>query len=241
MLSFSDYFERNKDPIFQILVDVLRNSHSVLEIGSGTGQHGVYFAENLPHLIWHTSDLPKYSPEITERITREGPDNLRGPLELNVNDLPWPVSSMDAIFSANTLHIMPWKTVEHFFEAVGEVLVKGGVLCVYGPFRYGGRYTSESNARFDQHLKQRDPLRGIKDFQDIDRLAKNQGLTLIKPYSCINFADKVKKSPVFQHLRIATGSWLDFTSGEFQRQPQRADYVLQFRRQTVRRRDPAPQ
>jgi len=156
--SLSDYFELNKDPIFQILVDVLGNIHSVLEIGSGTGQHGVYFAENLPHLIWHTSDLPEYLPEITERIAREGPENLRSPLALNVCDRPWLVSSMDAIFNANTLHIMPWKTVEHFFEAVGEILVKGGVLCVYGPFRYGGRYTSKSNARFDQYLKQRDSL-----------------------------------------------------------------------------------
>jgi len=78
---------------------------------------------------------------------------------------------------------MPLKTVEHFFEAVGEVLVKGGVLYVYGPFRYGGRYTSESNACFDQYLKQLDPLSGINEFQDIDRLAKKQGLTLIKDYS----------------------------------------------------------
>ena len=122
-------------------------------------------------------------PEITERIAREGPENIRGPLALNVCDRPWPVSSMDAIFSANTLHIMPLKTVEHFFEAVGEVLVKGGVLCVYGPFRYGGRYTSESNARFDQYLKQQDPLSGIKEFQDIERLDKKQGLTLNKDYS----------------------------------------------------------
>ncbi len=179
----SNYFELNKDPILEILVAALGNSHSVLEIGSGTGQHGVYFAENLPHLVWHTSDLPEYLPEIAERIAREGPENLRGPLALNICDRPWPVSSMDVIFSANTLHIMPWKTVEHFFEAIGDVLIKGGVLCVYGPFRYGGRYTSESNARFDQYLKQRDPLSGIKDFQDIDRLAKKQGLDVIKDYS----------------------------------------------------------
>jgi cyclopropane fatty-acyl-phospholipid synthase-like methyltransferase len=183
LLSLSDYFELNKDPILKILVDVLGNIHNVLEIGSGTGQHGVYFAENLPHLVWYTSDLPENLPEITERIAREGPENLRDPLALDVCDRPWPVSSMDAIFSANTLHIMPWKTVENFFEGIGEVLVKGGVLCVYGPFRYGGRYTSESNARFDQYLKQRDPLSGIKDFQDIDRLAKKQGLNLLKDYS----------------------------------------------------------
>ncbi|MEE9550922.1 MAG: DUF938 domain-containing protein [Candidatus Binatia bacterium] len=183
MLSLSDYFELNKDPILKILVDVLGNIHNVLEIGSGTGQHGVYFAENLPHLVWYTSDLPENLPEITERIAREGPENLRDPLALDVCDRPWPVSSMDAIFSANTLHIMPWKTVENFFEGIGEVLVKGGVLCVYGPFRYGGRYTSESNVRFDQYLKQRDPLSGIKDFQDIDRLAKKQGLNLLKDYS----------------------------------------------------------
>ncbi len=122
-------------------------------------------------------------PEIPERIAREGPENIRGPLALNVCDRHWPVSSMDAIFSANTIHIIPLKTVEHFFEAVGEVLVKGGVLCVYCPFRYGGRYTRESNARFDQDLKQQDPLSGIKEFQDIERLAKKQGLTLNKDYS----------------------------------------------------------
>ena len=183
MLSLSDACERNKDPILNILRDAFGSSRRVLEIGSGTGQHAVYFAKNLPHLVWQTSDLPEYLSGLNERLNQEGPNNVKPPLELNVCDHPWPVSSIDAVFSANSLHIMSWESVVHFFQGIGEVLMQDGILCVYGPFRYEGKYTSESNASFDQYLKQRDPLSGIRDFEAVNRLAEEQGLNLLKDYS----------------------------------------------------------
>ena len=183
MLNLSDACERNKDPILNILRDAFSSSHRVLEIGSGTGQHAVYFAKNLPHLVWQTSDLQEYLSGLNEWLNQEGPNNVKPPLELNVCHHPWPVSSIDAVFSANSLHIMSWESVIHFFQGIGEVLMKDGILCIYGPFRYEGKYTSESNASFDQYLKQRDPLSGIRDFEAVNRLAEEQGLNLLKDYS----------------------------------------------------------
>lgn len=182
MLSFSDACERNKDPILLVLRDVLANAGSVLEIGSGTGQHAVHFARNMPHLVWQSSDLAENLPAINQRLATEGPDNALQALALDVSDEAWPVSSADAVFSANALHIMSWQQVEHFYRGVGEVLAGGGVLCVYGPFRYGDAYSSESNAVFDRHLKQRDPSSGIRDFEAVDRLAQARGFQLFNDY-----------------------------------------------------------
>jgi cyclopropane fatty-acyl-phospholipid synthase-like methyltransferase len=174
--SISAACERNKDPILQILAGALAHSRAVLEIGSGTGQHAVHFATHLPHLSWQPSDRADYLPDLRERIAHDGPPNLRAPIELDVRSLPWGVEPVDAIFTANTLHIMGWEEVEDFFRGVGLVLTTSGVLCVYGPFRYHGGYTSESNAQFDEYLRARDPRSGIRDFEDINRLALAQGL-----------------------------------------------------------------
>ena len=108
----------------------------------------------------------------------EGGANLRPPLALDVRELPWPRAGVDAIFSANTLHIMGWDAVEDFFRGVGAALAATGTLCVYGPVNYGGRYTSASNAQFDQWLKGRDPASAIRDFEALDALAAAQGLAL---------------------------------------------------------------
>ncbi len=182
MLAFSDACERNKDPILNVLKDVFAKSRRVLEIGSGTSQHAMYFARNLPHLTWQPSDLPENLPRISERLAHEGPVNVRPPVELDVCVRPWAVSSIDAIFTANTFHIMPWDGVIELFHGVREVLAEDGMLCVYGPFRYEGGYTSESNALFDQDLRRRDPWSGLRDFEAVDRLAEAQGLTLQKDY-----------------------------------------------------------
>lgn len=178
MLAFSEACERNKDPILQILVSAFARNHRALEIGSGTGQHAVYFSEHLPHLTWQPTEMAENLPALAERIGREGPANLLAPLVLDVCAARWPVDSADAIFSANTLHIMDWESVRHFFRGVGAVLDAGGVLGVYGPFRYGGRYTTESNAAFDRHLKARDPAGGLRDFEAVNELALEQGLLL---------------------------------------------------------------
>ena len=180
---FSDACERNKGPILQVLLEAFARVHHVLEIGSGTGQHAVWFAQGLPHLIWQPSDVPEHLPGLRARFETEGPDNLRLPLPLDVSSHPWPVLKVDGVFSANTLHIMSFAHVEYFFRGVGEVLGDGGTLCVYGPFRYGGKYTTPSNAEFDFWLKRRDPVSGIRDFETVNTLAEAQGLALLADHA----------------------------------------------------------
>jgi cyclopropane fatty-acyl-phospholipid synthase-like methyltransferase len=178
VLAVSEACERNKGPILAVLGGELAASRSVLEIGSGTGQHAVHFARHLPHVTWQPTELGAELDPLEERIRLEGPPNLRAALALDVRAHPWPVERVDAVFSANTLHIMAWDAVEHFFRGVGEVLATPGVLCVYGPFRYHGGYTSDSNAEFDRFLRRRDPSSGIRDFEALERLAAAAGLAL---------------------------------------------------------------
>lgn len=178
MLAFSEACERNKEPILRILTGAFAACHRVLEIGSGTGQHAVHFSRHLPHLVWQPTDMAENLPSLAERIRVEGPSNLLAPLALDVCAERWPVDSVDAIFSANTLHIMDWDSVREFYRGAGAVLATGGVLCVYGPFRYGGRYTTESNAAFDRSLKARDPASGLRDFEAVNELAGEQGFEL---------------------------------------------------------------
>jgi cyclopropane fatty-acyl-phospholipid synthase-like methyltransferase len=184
MLTSSEACERNKGPILDVLRLELAASHRVLEIGSGTGQHAVHFATHLPHLTWQPSELQENLPQLIERLRVEGTANLAAPITLDVRDEPWPAVAADAIFSANTLHIMSWADVQQFFRGVGAVLSAAlgagndAVLCVYGPFRYDGRHTSASNAEFDAYLKARDPRSGIRDFEALERLARAQGLEL---------------------------------------------------------------
>jgi cyclopropane fatty-acyl-phospholipid synthase-like methyltransferase len=183
MLPFSEACERNKGPILDILGDVFAPARRVLEIGSGTGQHAVWFARHLPHLQWQPTDRATELPGLRQRIASEGPPNLRDAVELDVRALPWSVPQADAVFSANTLHIMGWDGVEAFFAGVGQTLGPGGVLAVYGPFRYRGDYTSPSNAAFDDWLKRRDPASGIRDFEAVDALARSAGLALVADHA----------------------------------------------------------
>jgi cyclopropane fatty-acyl-phospholipid synthase-like methyltransferase len=179
MLPLSEACERNKDPILGILRGAFASSRRVLEIGSGTGQHAVYFARHLPKLRWQPSDIGDSIGALRARIEQEGTTNLAPPVLLDVRSHPWPVTDIDSIFSANTLHIMSWESVREFFRGVGALLATGGVLCVYGPFRYAGRYTSESNATFDRYLQERDGASGISDFEAVDELAQQESLELV--------------------------------------------------------------
>ena len=183
MYSISEACERNKDPILNVLRTALAASKDVLEIGSGTGQHAVYFARALPHLIWRTSDVGPDLSGLKERLDVEGSDNIQPPFTLDVRDEPWPVGSVDAVYSANTLHIMDWNAVQKFFQGVGTILGANGLLCVYGPFRYRGKYTSDSNAAFDKHLRMRDTGSGIRDAEAVDALASAQSLVLEADYA----------------------------------------------------------
>ncbi len=178
MLPFSAACERNKDPILEVLRIRFADRTQVLEIGSGTGQHAVYFARALERLTWYPTEQLAYLTDLTERVKLEGPRNLRVPTLLDVRQAVWPVRGVDAIFTANTLHIMSWPEVMALFRGIGGVLEPGGVLCIYGPFRYAERYTSESNREFDRMLQERDPESGLRDIQAISLLAEQYGLRL---------------------------------------------------------------
>jgi SAM-dependent methyltransferase len=178
MLPFSAACERNKDPILEVLRLRFADRTQVLEIGSGTGQHAVYFAQALGHLTWHPTEQLAYLADLTERVKLEGPGNLRAPTLLDVRQAVWPVRGVDAMFTANTLHIMSWPEVMALFNGIGTVLVPGGVLCIYGPFRYAGKYTSDSNQEFDRMLQERDPQSGLRDIEAVSLLADQYGLRL---------------------------------------------------------------
>ena len=179
MLPFSASCERNKEPILDVLRSRFARSAQVLEIGSGTGQHAVHFARALTHLTWYPTEQLAYLADLTERVRLEGTHNLRAPTLLDVRQAVWPLRSVDAVFTANTLHIMSWPAVTSALNGIGGVLAPGGALCVYGPFRYAGSYTSESNREFDQMLQERDPLSGLRDIQAITPLAEQYGMRLV--------------------------------------------------------------
>jgi cyclopropane fatty-acyl-phospholipid synthase-like methyltransferase len=178
MLPFSAACERNKDPILEVLRVRLADRAQVLEVGSGTGQHAVHFARALTHLIWHPTEQLAYLSDLAERVKLEGSHNLRVPTLLDVRQAVWPLRAVDAMFTANTLHIMSWHEVMALFHGIGTVLVPGGVLCIYGPFRYQGRYTSDSNRDFDRMLQERDPQSGMRDIDAITSLARQYGMEL---------------------------------------------------------------
>jgi cyclopropane fatty-acyl-phospholipid synthase-like methyltransferase len=175
---FSESCVQNREPILAVLREVFADCRQLLEIGSGTGQHAVYFGAELPHLVWQSADVPPHHPGIRAWLDEAALPNVRPPIALDVSQPGWRSGRYDAVFSANTLHIMGWPEVEQFFEGVGEVLEAGGVLAVYGPFNTDGAFTSESNARFDAWLKARDPASGVRDFEAVDALARAQGLVL---------------------------------------------------------------
>jgi len=167
---------RNRQPILEVLKDELSGCRSVLEIGSGTGQHAVWFGKALPGIEWQTSDVRANHDGIRAWIETSGLENVRDPLPLDVLSDPDPEGEFDAVFSANTAHIMSCDAVRAMFVLVGRVLAAGGPFCLYGPFKLGGDFTSESDAEFDASLKRQDPAMGIRDFEALDELARAAGL-----------------------------------------------------------------
>jgi cyclopropane fatty-acyl-phospholipid synthase-like methyltransferase len=170
--------DRNRDPILAVLHEHFADRTRVLEIGSGTGQHAVYFATALPHLSWQTSDVAENLDGIRQWIYEAQLSNAPSPLELNVAG-EWPNDKYDAVFSANTLHIMSWTEVERCFARLPSVLTDDAVVAIYGPFNYDGRFTSESNAQFNQWLQARGAHMGIRDFESVNALAEKIGLRLV--------------------------------------------------------------
>jgi SAM-dependent methyltransferase len=177
---YSEACEQNKDVIFEVIERLFKAPGEVLEIGSGTAQHAVYFAPKLPHLQWRASDQREYHAGIKAWLDEADHDNLHGPLELDVNQSDWPVENVDYVFSANAVHIMSWPSVEAMLSGIGHILKPQGLLVLYGPFNYRGQYTSDSNARFDVWLKQRDADSGIRDFEKLNELAIEQGMQFLE-------------------------------------------------------------
>ena len=171
MSVFSEAAERNREPILAILRRVFADRARVLEIGSGSGQHAAHFAAALPHLVWQASEVAGNLPDLRERVRSPAP------VEVDV-DRPLPALAADAVFTANTCHIMSWPQVERMVSGAATLLPPGGLLAIYGPFHYGGKPTAESNARFDAMLRARDPQSGVRDFEAIDALAARQGFEL---------------------------------------------------------------
>jgi cyclopropane fatty-acyl-phospholipid synthase-like methyltransferase len=169
---------RNRDPILAVLRKYLAPDCRVLEIGSGTGQHAVHFAAALPQLQWQTSDLAENHAAIRAWIDTAQLGNVLSPLALDVSDANgWPTQRFDAVFSANTLHIMGWPQVQALFAHLPRVLAPAATVVVYGPFNIDGQFTSASNAAFDQQLRRDDPQRGIRDLEAVQALAAQAGLS----------------------------------------------------------------
>jgi SAM-dependent methyltransferase len=179
----SEACERNRDPILKVLREWFIAPGKVLEIGAGTGQHAVYFAQHLPHLEWIASDREENHPGIAAWMQEHPSQNLRGPVALDVTQSEWPVEGVNYAFSANTAHIMHWPAVESMFEGLSRVLLPSGVFCLYGPFNRDGQFTSESNRAFDESLKARDPGMGIRDDRALMELGMRCGLAFVADYS----------------------------------------------------------
>lgn len=185
---WSEACERNREPILAVLRRHLHDRTRVLEIGSGTGQHAAYFAAQLPHLHWQASDHPDYLPGIAERLAQAALPNAPAPWPLQavlaphpgLAPLPAPPLGFDAVFSANTLHIMSWAHVQALFAGLPAVMADNALLCIYGPFNDDGAFSSDSNRQFDAWLKARDPDSGIRDAEAVDALAAAQGLRLVE-------------------------------------------------------------
>ncbi|UDL05598.1 DUF938 domain-containing protein [Marinobacter sp. CA1] len=176
---FSQACENNKSPILAQLTQWLPERGRVLEIGTGTGQHAVHFAAALPDLIWQPSDHPDNAGLCRPWLQEAGLDNLAEPVALDVGRRPWAIPRpIAAVYSANTAHIMAWPEVEAMFAGVAELLPQAGVFCLYGPFNYQGRYTSDSNRQFDEHLRARQASMGIRDLDDLVALGHRVGLVL---------------------------------------------------------------
>ena len=164
---FSSSCERNKHPIFKQLSIYFNKSKQILEIGSGTGQHAIFFDPQLPHSTWHTSDMCENHPSIRTWISESGSKNISAPIAFKIGQDEWPYAQADAVFTANTTHIMQIEEAQLMMEMVAKHLPKGGVFCQYGPMKVNGNYTSDSNRVFDESLKQK----GFGGIRDIEQLA----------------------------------------------------------------------
>ena len=182
MKPWSEACERNREPILGVLKQWFTAPGTVLEIGSGTGQHAVFMAEHLPHVVWQATDREENLDGIRQWFAAAGLANLPAPISLDVRDSPWPIAAADYVFSANTAHIMSWPEVEALFNGIGATLRSGGAFCLYGPFNRDGQFTSASNQAFDAMLRARDPAMGLRDDQALIALGREANLDFSAEY-----------------------------------------------------------
>ena len=180
MKPFSQAAENNRGPILEVLKSLFHGPAHLLEVGSGTGQHAVYFAEHWPDVVWQTSDRWEHHDGILAWLNESKRDNALPPITLDVLQEHWPDSRFDGGFSANTAHIMNWAMVVGMFTGMSRSLKDDGLFVLYGPFNYGGRYTSAGNERFDQQLRSQETGMGIRDFEAIEALANAQAFELFR-------------------------------------------------------------
>jgi len=177
---FAESCAQNQQVILDVLKTLLTDAGTVLEIGSGTGQHAVFFTQHMPHLNWQPSDLLDQHAGMQMWLNEVEHNRINSPLEINVDEGPWAVKDVDYVYTANTTHIISSSQAENMLRHIGSSLKPGGLFIQYGPFNYNGNYTSESNARFDVWLKQRDSNSGIKHFETMQQQANENGMVLIK-------------------------------------------------------------
>ena len=192
-LPFAPACERNKQPILEVLQRVLPPKGLVLEIGSGTGQHVVYFSAALPHLRWQPSEQAENLAGLQRRLDQQAGANVLQAIELRIGlriglhiglqvgldvAAPWPRLDVAAIISSNTAHIMAWPEVVCMFDGVARLLQASGVFCLYGPFNSNGEFTSASNRQFDQEIRARKSSMGLRDVVELEKLAEQRHMSL---------------------------------------------------------------
>ncbi|WP_413294654.1 DUF938 domain-containing protein [Bdellovibrio sp. HCB185ZH] len=180
---FSPAADRNKESILEVLKKVLRPEDQVLlEVGSGTGQHAIYFAPFFPKTTWQPTEVSENLPMLKEAIKEAGIRNIRTPYRLKIGEDDFPIRTYDAILTVNTFHIMHWKECKSFIKLISARLQEGGKVLIYGPFNYNGKFTTPSNEEFDKTLKEKDPLSGIRSFEDVLAAMFKNGFELVKDY-----------------------------------------------------------
>ncbi len=175
--------DRNKQAILSVIRQEFGDCSSILEIGSGTGQHAVHFAAELDHVTWQTSDVQENHAGIRSWLRDAALPNVRAPFVLDVLTAPVPDERYDGVFSANTAHIMSFEGVEKMFSLVGSVLNDSGVFVLYGPFRQKGEFNAPSNAAFHESLRQQNHEMGVRHLEDLDRLAAKGGMRRARVYA----------------------------------------------------------
>ena len=176
-------FEQNRDPILAVLKEVMSAEDTrVFEVGSGTGEHAVYFAKNLKNVVWTTSDVLTKCGDIRSLLDASKLPNVRGPMPYEIGKDDFPRYSYDLVFTANTFHIMGWKQCKSLIKTLGARLREGSQVAIYGPFNYNGTYSCESNAIFDKIIKERDPQSGIRAFEDVNAAMLKNGFALFKDF-----------------------------------------------------------